>query len=264
MSKEIIYKKHTEGAKSKSRRIWKLGICAAVVVCIAAGYIIYDRVRPYQYKNVYEREDASEAYDQVLSAADIAELDIEYGTNIPIQAILEGKLGYRKWTKEYQEILQEAIDSEEATLNLSAKQAGEEPPLLGAEGYYVSVLPIRHWNAYMRCMERGSVDIAVLDKEKQPAAVLHFTQYQLGYIISVSRADSTVVLPTMAEYPERKFIPIYNGLVTLAIDEENTLYRPVCDVRIEGDYYHTLDYEAIAISYDMLTAEENLIWIAAK
>lgn len=66
----------------------------------------------------------------------------------------------------------------------------------------------------------------------------------------------------MRETPDRKFLLITNRYDDLLLDEYNTGYEKWNTVyKITGDFFHALDWEAVSVSYNELTSEDNLYWL---
>lgn len=71
------------------------------------------------------------------------------------------------------------------------------------------------------------------------------------------------LLTKLKQTPDKEYLAIKNGKAMLLLDEDNQV-EDVQDwyiITVEGDYYHALEQEKLKLSYQELTAEENLVKI---
>ncbi len=63
--------------------------------------------------------------------------------------------------------------------------------------------------------------------------------------------------------PDSRYITIDNAGKLLFIDEHNRITGSDSYITfsVEGDYYHTLDYHRLGISYNDMADEEKMVWI---
>lgn len=67
----------------------------------------------------------------------------------------------------------------------------------------------------------------------------------------------------MAEAPDREHILLTNGYDEMLLDEDNRGYGSYgAAFNVVGDYFHALDWENMAVSYQEITAEENMVWFS--
>lgn len=177
----------------------------------------------------------------------------------PVQAVLNQEEGF---VETYDELLEQA-KSQLFDKNLPSAWFGET-------GYYISKVPVYYYNASQGKLNSGA-NLLFLSKD--------FDKSSSAYV-GWSYAEPTVssgfwnqeILEMMKASPAEEYI-IVNGLVTVnglpgmvILDEENndrwSSFRADREVTLEDSLYQRLYSDELAISYEELTAEENLIWIS--
>lgn len=194
---------------------------------------------------------------QVLDADEIASLTIDYTDAIPVEAIVNNEPGYEKY---YDQMLQQII---------SLSQEFEQFELYGEEGCYLSTALLRHFDVIRNAV--GNVTYAELfSKDFTKRAAVAFYLHNDEILISVGASCVTSrVAEIIQKDPDELFIFLLNGTdFDSQIASDNSLYLwsqvEQENVKVEGDYFHALDYETLAVSYSMLTDPENLIWVDFK
>ncbi|MBD5509826.1 MAG: hypothetical protein HDR08_00985 [Lachnospiraceae bacterium] len=197
----------------------------------------------------------------VLSAEEIANLQIDYESGIPVKEIMNRKAGYESVYDEFLQKLQWAAAPEPLTMASNRTSFYD-----GEEGCFISAKPIRFWEAYSNQMSMEEW-ILIFSKDFQKVAAVQIYKYE-GEIHIGTCEHSTSFMKKVQEgmlaEPEEKFIFLFTGQQTLMLNSENEYWYAgylAEPIKVEGDYYHTLDYETIGISYDEITAEENLFWV---
>lgn len=191
---------------------------------------------------------------QVLDADEIAGLKIDYMDNIPVEVILNNEPGYEKY---YNQMMEQII---------ALSREFEQFELYGEEGCYLSTVLLRYFDATRNTL--GNVTYALLFSEDfEKRAAVAFYLYNDEITISIENSYlSPKVAEIMQKDPDERFIFLHNGTdFDSLIASDNSLYLwsqvEKDKVTVEGDYFHALDYERLAVAYSKLTDTENLIRI---
>jgi hypothetical protein len=183
----------------------------------------------------------------VLDADEIANLTIDYNSKIPIEAIINNEPGYEKY---YEEMIQsiETLSEEEKNF-----------PFYHEEGYYISKAPIYYFDARENIIN-SEVQIILFSKDfEKQAKVIWFLDNNNEMLINVSFSFANIKI--LRDSPDEQYIFLYN-LDDLLLDSNNKLYNWTrFPIEVKGDYYHSLNYETMGISYTKLTDASNLVWI---
>lgn len=183
----------------------------------------------------------------VLDADEIADLTIDYNGKIPIEAIINNEPGYEKY---YEEMIQ-SIEA--------ASEEVENFPFYHEEGYYISKAPIYHFDARENILN-SEVQIILFSKDfEKQAKVIWFLDSNNEILININFSFTNIKI--LKDSPDEQYIFLYN-LDELLLDSNNKLYNWTrFTIEVKGDYYHSLDYETLGISYTKLTDASNLVWI---
>ena len=183
----------------------------------------------------------------ILDADEIANLTIDYNSKIPIEAIIKNQSSYEKY---YEEIIE--------LIETSSKEV-ENFTFYHEEGYYISKAPIYHFDVQENIIS-NEVQIILFSKdfEKQAKIVLFLdNNNEILTNLNFSFANINV----LKDAPDEQYILLYNR-DELFLDSSNKLYNLMrLTIEVKGDYYHSLDYETLGISYTKLTDPSNLVWI---
>lgn len=151
----------------------------------------------------------------------------------------------------------------------ASSQEFEQFELYGEEGCYLSTTLLRHFDAIHNAL--GKVTYALLfstDFEKRAVVAFYLSNDEI--IISTGNSYlSPQVTKLLQEDPDELFIFLLNETTfdsQIASDNRLYLWSQVEQevVKVKVDYFHSLDYETLAVSYSILTDPEHLIWIDFK
>lgn len=138
----------------------------------------------------------------------------------------------------------------------------ENAVLFGQEGCYVSCVGLKTFLiGEMRCSD--TVLCFVFTRDMEPAAEILVADSDgrtNGSLSFYMKGETPYWLSVLAEIPELGFIRLSNGYNQVLLDENNLLDKPLFTVK--GDYFHALDHEAMAVTYNDIVNPENLVWIA--
>lgn len=183
----------------------------------------------------------------ILDAEEIANLTIDYIGKFSVEAIINNEPGYEKY---YEDMIQ--------SIEMVSKEM-ENFPFYLEEGYYISKTPVYHFDAQENTIS-SEVQVLLFSKNLEKQAKLIFfldNNNEISTNINFSFANIKV----LRNLPDEKYIFLYNTN-ELILDSSNKLYnRTRFTIEVKGDYYHTLDYETLGISYTELTDPSNLVWI---
>ncbi len=193
----------------------------------------------------------------ILDAEEITNLKIDYTDEIPVEAILNNKPGYEQY---YKQMIQQIKES---------SQEFDQFELYGEEGCYLSTTLLRHFDTINNGL--GKVTYALLfsaDLKKRAAVAFYLNNDEIT-ITTENSYLSPKVVKMMQEDPNELFIFLLNGTTfDSQISSNNILYVwsqvEKEEVQVKGDYFHSLDYKTLAVSYAMLTDPEHLNWIDFK
>ena len=194
---------------------------------------------------------------QILDAEEITSLKIDYSDEIPVEAILNNEPGYEQYYREMKQKIKESC------------QEFDRFELYGEEGCYLSTTSLRHFDTILNGL--GKVTYALLfsaDFEKRAAVAFYLNNDEITITVENSYL-SPKVAKLMKDEPDELFIFLLNGTTfDSQISSNNILYLwsqvEKDEVQVKGDYFHSLDYKTLAVSYSMLTDPEHMIWIDFK
>lgn len=182
---------------------------------------------------------------EVLSAEEIEGLELAYNIDISMEAIINGTDGY-----------EEAHDTLWGFIENSHDGGGF---MYGERGFYISLTPIPFWNARTNEIS-DEVRFAIFTEDFSEAQTLHVFIEENHLVMQWSKPFGERMLKQFASTPDEKYICIFNSGVCM-LDSDNFLYPTYIQTPVEGDYYHTLDYEKLGISYNDFAARDRLYWI---
>ena len=152
---------------------------------------------------------------------------------------------------------------------LLAKDTADDYVLYGAENCYVSTVDVMLFNI----KENAVVNMLyayIFTEDGEPVGHISFSGALPGmdYNIVLRHRDLNYndILNFLSANPENQYIILTDGASIYYLDEENMLFsfsgsanvKPETVV-IEGDYYHALDYERLAVSYNEIADKNNLV-----
>lgn len=182
----------------------------------------------------------------LLSTDTLAQANIDFEDSIPAEKIINQNFGYKK---EYEELL---------TLMENIKN-DKNWPFFGEEGYYLSTKTIRQFNAVENKVLTQEL-MYVFSKDLSKAVCVQLNKEVTNILFSLSYSPDDKLLALLQANPDKKFICLTNGLNSLVIDPENTLYLSSGnDITVEGDYYRALNPEAMSFSFNEIL--DSLVWV---
>lgn len=222
----------------------------------------------------------SEAEPAQTAPEETVEMESTFGTGdpgnagvIPGNAVLlcdvadlEGKeILYRpEWYLRYQltepQYLAEVGEQIKRALYLT-----EDSVLKGEEGCYISVVEQPCFRIHDPSSPTSFL-CYLFTEDMEPAGELLFYQWGNGLehnspVLYGSNTDKWK-LGLMAEEPQKEYILLTNGYREMLLDENNRVYSSNGDpFDVEGDYFHALDWQTIAVSYDEITYPGLLEWL---
>lgn len=137
--------------------------------------------------------------------------------------------------------------------------------LEGASGCYICVKPHPIFILPDRTYSKGFYCYLFSEDMEPVGRMLFFEkngklQYNNPEIFSIRSEEYNTKV--MRETPDRRFLLVTNNYDDLLLDENNTGHEMWNAVyTITGDFFHTLDWEEVSVSYNELTSEENLFWL---
>lgn len=190
--------------------------------------------------------------DDVVEVCDIADLagkDVSYAPAGDLRSMLD-EPGFLSE-------LQESI-----SIMLAASS---EYMLNDAEGCFLSLRELTAFHiGEQKCAT--AFYCYLFDRDMEPVGEILFYS-QDGTLLHNSpvlyRANyAPYYLRVMAEVPDREHILLTNGYEEMLLDEDNQGHGNYgAAFVVVGDYFHALDWENMAVSYQEITAEENMVWL---
>ncbi len=210
-------------------------------------------------------EDLCRLVMERIAAYNAEQFKVSLDGAVPVDAILNQEEAYK-------EVYAKILDRIELLTT-----ADKNWQFFGEEGCYISRVPIR----YCRVPEEevsGSTTLVLFSKDFSKAGTISLLCYEDGlYNVNVNDTWNTEIQKVMQENPEEEFLFIDILLQTdltssimsrryLMLDEQNEVRyaNPRGTAYIENELYQKLYSDELAVSYEELTAEENLIWISAR
>lgn len=193
-----------------------------------------------------------EKFKEVLDASEINGYDGNNEMNEMISGILSQKGEY---ARKYQEMCEEI------------EFVAEEDGLIEEEGcYYISDIPIFYWDAIENRIDEHYARLAVFSEKHEILGTLdlndlHDLNDDLDGELLFSFMAGDTSLKKMEEAPKDKYLFILNQSRGLMLNENNEILSPNYnpEVKIQGDYYHALPYQTLAVSYSDLADEKHLM-----
>lgn len=192
---------------------------------------------------------------EIMRASDVVEWDLgaeDFFVDI------EEILAKREKSKVYNEMV--------AVLKMYAEM--EDCSLFGADKCYVSVVPIHTVDVNKRDLIDW-IQVTVLPEDKNS------DDYLTLNLLKGKRKSDVEITCTFPHklvqkgnpnsifryYPSDKLIYLKNNGHSYAIDANNEVLMDSSNTEyvFEGDYYHALNYELLAVSFDEIVADENLV-----
>lgn len=203
---------------------------------------------PENHSDIFERMDILDANALTSNV----ESNIDHKSEIA--SIVEKEPGYEK---EYKDLI----------AFVGAIISAQDSVMYKQEECYVSRLPIYYWLATDNKVNEVRVDLLVFSKDLKKSATYSLL-YEDGKNPTGSISDTEEnTFEILKEHKKTKYIFIENGPSMLLLNAKNEIlndigYRP--KVTVKGDYYHALDYKTLAVSYQDLTSEKNLVKFKLK
>lgn len=232
-------------------------LCGAIVlllvsmkneVLIAANVSVIDGIHTENSENTLNMIMGPSSAPRNLDAGELTILTIDYSSKIPIEAIINNKPGY----EEYYRMITH-IDSE--------LRERFEYAFYGEKGFYLSTIPIEYFDSYEMKMH-DCVQVVLFSEDFKNAAA-HTFFYVGDKLESNFQFGSFYEVEYMKSSPDELYIFLFNNGM-LMLDSNNDIHlwsnRRQYNIEVYGDYYHSLNYEKLGVSYSMLTDSKNLIW----
>lgn len=199
-----------------------------------------------------------------IASYNIEQFEVSLEGAISVEAILNQEEAYR-------EVYETILDRIEMLTTTKDWQ------FFGEEGCYVSRVPIRYYEVPEDEVS-GTTTLILFSKDFSKAASISLFRYADGfYSVNVNDTWNIAIQKVMQENPKEEvlFIDVLMqedltssimSRKSLILDEQNEaryVYPPGA-YYLENDLYQKLYSDELAVSYEELTAKENLIWISAE
>lgn len=183
--------------------------------------------------------------EKVKEILDASEINVYDGNN-KMKEMISGILSQKgKYAQKYKDMCME-IESE----------MEEE------EGcYYISDIPILWWDAIENRIDEHYAKLAIFSEKHEILGALDLNNDLDGELLFSFMAGDDTFFKKMEEAKKDKYLFILNQSKMLMLNENNEILPPNANpkVMIQGDYYHALPYQTLAISYSDLVDEKHLI-----
>lgn len=185
----------------------------------------------------------------VLNAKEIKETKWDYDIRETVEKILANQ------NKEEYDAMMSIISVSVVGENTEAPQNGKK--------YYISKTPFYCWDAERNRVSGTTATVFVFSAEFRAIGfcdlVFERGKYQTCSYVKADSDDG--LMENLKEKPQCKHIAIMNGYIMNLLDDKNVFLYPNDNpvVKIQGDYYHAIDYEEIGVSYEELVNLKNLI-----
>lgn len=141
----------------------------------------------------------------------------------------------------------------------------EDSLLKGAEGCYISVVEQPVFRIHDPSGPTSFL-CYLFTEDMEPAGEILFYEWgnDLVHNSPVLYGSGMVKwdLGLMAEDPQKEYILLTNGYCEMLLDENNEVYSSDGKTfDVVGDYFHSLDWQTIAVSYDQITYSGLLEWL---
>lgn len=185
----------------------------------------------------------------IISEAEVWDLSID--NTVSVHEIIEGKGKWEKESKLFKQLAETLLDTPTSAF-------------FGDDGYFVSAIPIFYYNTEENELS-NQMRILLFSKDLKNAAEMVLIASDNAVDMNLKYEWTRTIHKMMKEAPYNKYIFMFNKNVELILDEDNNIVYsyPSAEYEIIGDCYGAMQ-ESMAISYDNLTAEENLIWVQAE
>lgn len=193
--------------------------------------------------------------DNLITVCDVADLegiDVTYVSPGDIAARLEDPKFYAK--------LQEHLRA--------MSSAADHYRLNGASGCFISRTEVAAFRI-SDCSCATTFNCYLFTSNMEPAGEIMFFvgngELTFNSVILYQSGDNSTPysLNVMQDAPDKKHILLTNDYDDMLLDEQNKIYaKNAAPFSVVGDYFHALDWEAIAVSYSEITADDNLLWIS--
>lgn len=194
---------------------------------------------------------------------EIEQFEVSFEQAIPVEAILNQE-------EDYKEVYEDILARVELLTTSKDRQ------FFGEEGCYISRVPIQHYNVSEEALNETAT-LILFSKDFSKAASMTLVRDEDGfYRVTLSYNWNSSIQKKMQARPEEEFIFLYSlksGMTSsvmargeLMLDAQNEVCYayPQGDYYLENNLYQKLYSDKLAVSYEELTAEENLIWISAE
>lgn len=181
----------------------------------------------------------------VCDAAALEGNDLSYSPFMDIETLTENQALYK------------ALRERLAVCNVQNRLEGEP-------GCFISLRDIATFKIHENSCSNAFF-CYIFTKDLEYAGQISFYQFNGDACFNISTAygSDPFDLRLMKENPGTKYILLSNGYDTMLLDEENTVHAQYTDpFTVIGDYFHALDWEAMAVCYDEIITEDNLLWIS--
>ncbi len=146
-----------------------------------------------------------------------------------------------------------------------------EIPFEEMPGVYIS--PVPEYIFDMALFKIIGQRYYLFDEDKEFAGYVQFEKSRFDDSATVytgiygSVYDTRKYWSYRSEFQDMKYITVSNFVgavrddIILIDDSNNTRYPGMYAYTVNGDYYHTLRYELLGVSFNDITAEEKYVWI---
>ena len=189
-------------------------------------------------------DNGGEKTKEVLDASEIKGYDSNNKMKEMVSDVLSQKGEYEQKYKEMCEEIE--CEMEEAEM----------------EGdYYISDIPILWWDAIENRIDEHYAKLAIFSEKHEILGALDLNDDLDGELLFSFMAGGDTFFKEMEEAPKDKYLFILNQSQMSMLDENNKILTPNAnpEVMIQGDYYHALPYQTLAISYSDLVDEKHLM-----
>lgn len=236
-------------------------IFVMVLLCGCATKHVSKKVQP---KATESTNYASLDFEQPKEKKKLLAEEIEKSKAEHVEVTLEeifpkGKKGKKEIKEKLFTYIKNVIQNEELTV----KQ--EKNSFQGEKGCYVSKVPLRYWDVVNNKMDTEGIDFIIFSKDfKKHAKLTCFIED--GKDPEFIWSYGVDFLDILIEHPKKKYIFFFDGSVEGMIDSNNQLTLSMTneEISVEGDYFHALNAIMPSISYEKITAKNNLIWIGTE
>ncbi len=180
----------------------------------------------------------------ICDASIISSYEIDYSPFMNIEKKLQDKSFLKAITEELQQLSEE-----------------ENTSLTGLDGCYLSTKQVLSFDALSNGM-RGVIYVYFFTADREEAGYFIFTRSGFSALRELVFYNEAVNCLDDEDASEKYIRLVYNFRHGY-LSQDNTVSGITSSYfQIVGDYYHALDYETLAISYEEIVAEENLLWIS--